>query len=911
MPKAAEILKRCWFAPEVIQTSSMDCGPASLKCLLEGFNIPVSYGRLREACQTNVDGASIDMLEQVATQLGVCAEQRMLPIDHIFLSEAAVLPALLVARLADGATHFVVAWRRIGHWLQIMDPATGRRWVRARQFANELFRHEFPVSAQEWLAWAATAEFIDPLRQRIAALGISTETSNRLIEQALAEADWFALAKLDAAVRMLNSLMEAGGIHGVEQVLTLLKTLLAQVDPQSGFGTIPIAYWSVVALSGETDFAAGQQTGEDKILLLKGAVLLQVKGLNPDQPKPQTESTALSAELEAALTEKPFQHRLALLELLKADGILSPLALIAALSIAAAAVLLETLLFRGVFDMAWELKSIDQRFAAVLSLEVFLAILLLMELPIVMESMRFGRQLEVRLRMALLRKLPQLTDRYFQSRPISDMAERCHNLALIRQVPGLGIQFVQTFWDIVFTLAGIVLIDRASAPLACVITALSIAIPVLAQPLLNETDLRVRSQAAALFGFYLDALLGLVPIRSHRAELAVRREHEALLVEWAHSGRSMIQLSLLVEGLQSLLCFGLVAWLLFQHFLLAKGISGSDLLLVYWALKLPAIGQKLTGLARQYPAQRNILLRLLEPLSTPEEIETQAQNSLGPQPCEAKNPDAAGIEIQSGHVIAVGHGILTNLNLSIQAGEHIAIVGRSGAGKSTLLGLLLGWHKLAAGRLLIDGQALNAKHLVELRQQTAWVDPAIQLWNNSFLENLVYSTPEPGMNNVSAVIEAAALREVLQKLPLGLQTYLGEGGSLLSGGEGQRLRLARALLQDEPRLVLLDEPFRGIDRSRRSRLLNDARTWWQAATLICVTHDVAETQSFSRVLVIEDGQIIEDDEPRVLASRDSRYRDLLNTEKQVNRNMWQGKQWRRLRIDGGKLTAHVEDRKHG
>ncbi len=61
-----------WLAPEVVQTSAMDCGPAALKCLLEGFNIPVSYGRLREACQTNVDGTSIDMLEEVANQLGGC-----------------------------------------------------------------------------------------------------------------------------------------------------------------------------------------------------------------------------------------------------------------------------------------------------------------------------------------------------------------------------------------------------------------------------------------------------------------------------------------------------------------------------------------------------------------------------------------------------------------------------------------------------------------------------------------------------------------------------------------------------------------------------------------------------------------------------------------------------------------------
>ena len=80
-----------FFAPEVVQTSAMDCGPAALKCLLDGYGIPVSYGRLREACQTNVDGTSINTLEDVAVQLGLDAEQIMIPADHLILPEAAML----------------------------------------------------------------------------------------------------------------------------------------------------------------------------------------------------------------------------------------------------------------------------------------------------------------------------------------------------------------------------------------------------------------------------------------------------------------------------------------------------------------------------------------------------------------------------------------------------------------------------------------------------------------------------------------------------------------------------------------------------------------------------------------------------------------------------------------------------
>jgi ABC-type bacteriocin/lantibiotic exporter with double-glycine peptidase domain len=124
---AAPSARRRLLVPEVVQTSAMDCGPAALKCLLEGFGIAVSYGRLREACQTDVDGTSIDTLEEAAVQLGLEAEQMMLPVDHLLLPEAQALPALVVVQLPGGATHFVVAWRRHGRVVQLMDPGTGRR----------------------------------------------------------------------------------------------------------------------------------------------------------------------------------------------------------------------------------------------------------------------------------------------------------------------------------------------------------------------------------------------------------------------------------------------------------------------------------------------------------------------------------------------------------------------------------------------------------------------------------------------------------------------------------------------------------------------------------------------------------------------------------------------------------------
>ena len=114
--------RRRFIVPEVVQTSNMDCGPATLKSLLEGFGIHANYGRLREACQTDVDGTSIDTIEEVANQLGVQAEQIMLPPDHVLLEEARALPAIAVVVQPNGNTHFMVVWRMHGRFVQLMDP---------------------------------------------------------------------------------------------------------------------------------------------------------------------------------------------------------------------------------------------------------------------------------------------------------------------------------------------------------------------------------------------------------------------------------------------------------------------------------------------------------------------------------------------------------------------------------------------------------------------------------------------------------------------------------------------------------------------------------------------------------------------------------------------------------------------
>src|SRR5690349_2998680 len=141
MPPTERVHKPLRFAPEVVQTSATDCGPAAMKSVLAGMGLHIDYRRLREACQTDVDGSSIDKLEELATQLGLDAEQVMIPLDHVFLPEAQALPAIVVSMTPGGRPHYVVIWKRVGPYVQVMDPASGRHWISVSALTHRLFVH--------------------------------------------------------------------------------------------------------------------------------------------------------------------------------------------------------------------------------------------------------------------------------------------------------------------------------------------------------------------------------------------------------------------------------------------------------------------------------------------------------------------------------------------------------------------------------------------------------------------------------------------------------------------------------------------------------------------------------------------------------------------------------------------------
>ncbi len=874
----------------------MDCGPAALKALLEGFGTAVSYGRLREACQTDVDGTSIDTLEDIAVQLGLDARQILLPLDHVLLNEAAALPAIVVVRSASGGAHFVVLWRRHGPWVQVMDPARGRLWMPTQAFLDQIVVHAMSVSVKAWRQWAGSDAFLKPLRHRLRTIGLSASECRKRIDDGVADRGWRGLASLDAATRMVASLQTSRALKKKDG-RAALDALMSREGGENPSSSIPSHYWTVRSTPPDDEHAES--------LNLRGAVLVAVRGTRVAGDNTSSEgaaaSGALSAELVAALAEPPTRPIREVLSALRPDGLLGPAVLGLALVVAVVGVVFEAVLLRSALDIGAVLTLPEQRLAAGAFLVVFAVALLGLEFTLASADRSMGNQLEARLRIRFLEKIPRLADAYFHSRPVADMLERSHALHTVRMLPHLGTRFLRVGLELAITVAALAWMNPAAAVIALVAGLAAAAIPLLGQTLLAERDLRARTHAGALTRFHLDALRGRTAIEAHGAAATIEREHESLLAEWASAARSLQRASLSIDALQMVVGVGLVGWMLLGH--LGQDGGSGMLLQAYWMLNLPALGYELALISREYPAYRTTLHRILEPLGAPEyRVPKQAVAST-----TTLSRTARGVEVDASHIAvrAAGHGLLNDITLHVASGSHVALVGASGAGKSTLVGLLLGWHRPAEGELLVDGMPLTTDAQDELRRDTAWVDPSVQIWNRSLLENLLYGSNNAGA--IGPILELAGLLPVVAKLPQGLATPLGENGALLSSGEAQRVRFARALLKPDPRLVVLDEPFVGLERDRRRVLLAHARQRWTGRTLFYVTHDVGEARGFDRVIVMDRGRIVEDGDPIQLAQMaSSRFRRLIQMQETIQNRFASSSEWKRIRLESGRIvTDHV------
>lgn len=211
---------------------------------------------------------------------------------------------------------------------------------------------------------------------------------------------------------------------------------------------------------------------------------------------------------------------------------------------------------------------------------------------------------------------------------------------------------------------------------------------------------------------------------------------------------------------------------------------------------------------------------------------------------------------------------LENITLSISAGEHVAILGRTGCGKSTLLQLLTRAWDPQTGKIRLSEQPLPGFSEAELRQLISMVPQRVHLFSATLRDNLLLASPQASDEALSEMLKRVGLEKLLEDN--GLNAWLGEGGRQLSGGELRRLAIARALLHDAP-LVLLDEPTEGLDASTESQILELLNEVMKDKTLLMVTHRLRGLARCDRIIVMDNGQIIEQGNHAALMAKQGRY----------------------------------------
>ncbi|MGH7069434.1 MAG: ABC transporter ATP-binding protein [Acetobacteraceae bacterium] len=227
-----------------------------------------------------------------------------------------------------------------------------------------------------------------------------------------------------------------------------------------------------------------------------------------------------------------------------------------------------------------------------------------------------------------------------------------------------------------------------------------------------------------------------------------------------------------------------------------------------------------------------------------------------------------------------GPSVLRQVSLAVRPGERVGLVGRSGSGKTTLLALLQRQYDPRAGRVLIDGTDAATIPEERLAAILSVVSQDVQLFHRSVWDNIRYGRPEASKEEVCAAAQAAEAEAFIAALPDGYDTIVGERGMKLSGGQRQRLAIARAFLCDA-RILLLDEATSSLDSESEAGVQQALDRLVAGRTVIAAAHRLSTLRDFDRIIVLEDGRVVDQGTPIELALRPGPYRDLLELQNLV------------------------------
>ncbi len=224
-----------------------------------------------------------------------------------------------------------------------------------------------------------------------------------------------------------------------------------------------------------------------------------------------------------------------------------------------------------------------------------------------------------------------------------------------------------------------------------------------------------------------------------------------------------------------------------------------------------------------------------------------------------------------------GKPVLDNFSVTIPAGKTVALVGPSGSGKSTILNLVLRFFDPQKGRILIDGQDLRHVQIESLRRSTALVTQEPILFDDTIKENIAYGTSDADMAAIKKAAQSAAAHDFIEAMPQGYDSNAGEAGNVFSGGERQRIAIARAILKDAP-ILLLDEPTSSLDSHAEKKVQDALHGLMEGRTVLMIAHRLSTIQNADLILVMSNGHLAEQGTHQELLESNGIYASLFRSQ---------------------------------
>jgi ATP-binding cassette subfamily B protein len=365
----------------------------------------------------------------------------------------------------------------------------------------------------------------------------------------------------------------------------------------------------------------------------------------------------------------------------------------------------------------------------------------------------------------------------------------------------------------------------------------------------------------------VDSLLNFETVKYFNAEGREAGRYDASMQGYAVAGvQSQVSLAWLNFGQALIIGAGLVAVMVMA----ARGVQAGALTVGDFVMVnayMIQITMPLNFLGTVYREIRQSL------------VDMAAMFDLLDQPPEVVDrPGAAPLEVTGGRIefrdvgfaYETERSILAGLSLVVEPGQTVAVVGPSGSGKSTIGRLLFRFYDVTGGAVLIDGQDLRDVTQASLRAEIGMVPQDTVLFNDSIYYNIAYGRPEATRTEVEAAARAARIHDFIARLPHGYETAVGERGLKLSGGEKQRVGIARTLLKNPP-ILLLDEATSALDSETERGIQDSLKDMAVGRSVIVIAHRLSTVVDADRIVVLDHGRVVEEGTHQALLARGGRY----------------------------------------